>query len=271
MDCSTHLEWSCDECNNRYRLFGDMRAAVAALTLHVQSRADLGESSIAIVAEKQLQEVLLGLKLQPEVLHKKSNKRATMQAHQRRLGATQRRGDHSHRRRTRACRSLLGYGAETGPSRGPQPPNKVRSSHPTLRMRALPQCAWATVLSAHTRSSLVPIAEAHPICTHTHTVGRALRQIACGLGNTKSGIAIVRHDLWFVILPSVVALVAQAAVQPLAAILAAPPSRVDRASPTRRLAAWRVPLAHGRRAPLAVHDVPSAHRHARASPERACH
>ena len=121
-----------------------------------------------------------------------------MQAHQRRLGATRRRGDHSHRRRTRACRSLLGYGAETGPSRGPQPPNKVRSSHPTLRMPAFPQCAWATVLSAHTRSSLVPIEE-HPICTHTHTVGRALRQIACGLGNTKSGIAIVRHDLWFVI------------------------------------------------------------------------
>ena len=75
MDCSTlELKWSCDECNSRYRLFDDMHAAVAALTLHVQVRADIGLASIAAVAEQQLQEVLLGLKVKAEVMHKKSNK-----------------------------------------------------------------------------------------------------------------------------------------------------------------------------------------------------
>ena len=45
VDCSTlELEWSCDECNNRYRLFDDMHVAVAALTRHVEVRADLGEA-----------------------------------------------------------------------------------------------------------------------------------------------------------------------------------------------------------------------------------
>ena len=75
MDCSTlELEWSCDECNSRYRLFDDMHAAVAALTRHVEVRAELGKASIAAVAEEQLQEVLLGLKVKAEVMHKKSNK-----------------------------------------------------------------------------------------------------------------------------------------------------------------------------------------------------